>query len=1283
MNKKVLIFSLLAITLFGVIFKTMVNDKTKVEELRQKHAEFLKEHPYQKIGKLPKKERIAKGLPPNAYFEQKYLSEINPATGKTNKENVFKIQEQLTKIRAGQKVPGETNNPWVERGPNNVGGRTRALLFDPNDATNETVFAGGVSGGLWKNTKISDASNKWIRLGIPENLAVSCIVADPNNSQIFYLGTGESYVNGDVNGNGLWKSTDGGNSWSNVFGGVTGNTYLDTNAKLVINTPYNISGNYTAVLTTAFGRDLTNPLTKDLVLVDDGTSPNEDGCTAVSNGRDLNGKIAVIRRGTCDFSAKVKNAQDAGAIAAIIVNNQDTNPFNMAAGDSSVGVTIPALMIGKVDGNAVIDALNNGTVNGTIEKISSDTTNTTVVPGIQHINDIVIRNNSGVSEIFIAAGESAYTGGARLGGDSFGVYKSVDGTNFAKLDIPKTTAGKEHEPNDLEIAEDNSVYLSTIRSSTYGDGGGIIFKSTDGTVFTKVHTITNGIRTQIEVSPINANTVYVLAQMSTDAAPVKMFKTVDNFSTVSELALPNDADNGIPANDFTRGQAFYDLLLKVDPNNENTLYAGGIDLFKSTDGGTSWKQISKWSNNKPGLNTLSVSLVHADQHGLAFASSNKMVFGNDGGVYFSNDTGSTINSRNNNFNTVQFYTVGVAPTTAFGGNEFFLAGSQDNGTHLIKNGSVGINNSQQILGGDGAASFFDTDGSDQYLIGNYIYNQSIDLYNFKTNSWIKVNKEEESKNGDFINQEELDSNLNILYSNYSSDAGNIIKRYSNLLGTITKENLTNNLMNSSPSILKISPYTTTTSKLFVGLKNGKLLKIENANTDLGTWLDITGDGFVGSISDIEFGANENEIFVTMHNYGVVSIWSTLDGGSNWSNKEGDFPDIPVKTILQNPISRNEVIIGTNLGVWKTSNFNAASPNWIQAYNGMSNVPVLDLDLRDDNTVFAATYGRGIFSGKFISDPNGDDDGDGIKNGVDNCPSKSNADQKDTDGDGIGDVCDNCPTVSNADQKDTDGDGTGDVCEDTDSDGIFDTVDNCPTKSNADQKDTDGDGIGDVCDNCPTKSNADQKDTNGNGKGDVCDTSYLDTNNISIQTISETCKDEKDGKIIVNVKQTFVTYKVTLTGDSNVTKDLNTSSVTFDSLKPGSYEVCVEINDKNYKQCFEINIAAAATISLRASKNQESRNYTFNVNSGTAPYNVYLNGNLIDSFNTSIFTLNVERSGILEIETSKSCEDKFSMILDNIFLKQNPVSDTIDLLMPNNAENNINVTVFDVTGKVVL
>jgi len=955
---------LLTIAILSITF--IYNYATKespTEKLRKQHAAFLASHPYNETLELTKSERKAKGIPPNKYFEQEYLNEINPATGRTHKRELLQLQAILNAERLEERAPGDAvNNPWVERGPDNVGGRTRALLFDPNDPTQETVYAGGVSGGLWKNTNISDINSVWSYVGISENLSVSSIAVDPNNTNVWYVGTGESYTGADAVGNGLWKTTDGGATWNQIYGGVTGSSYVDTSpaAVLKINSPANIAADYNITVTTGFGSDLSSALTGDLVLAMDGTSPTEDACSAIVNSSAVNGKIAVIRRGECTFDDKVKRAQDAGAIAVIVVNNVSGAPILMG-GDglgfneegNPLNITITSVMVSDTDGNAIIAALGNG-VNGTLQP-GSNTSGYTILPGIQHINDLVVRDNNGTSEVFFAAAET-FASGALLGINEVGVYKSTDGTNFSKLVL---SAGEDLEPNNIKIAADNSIYVST-QSNTFGEGGGRIYHSTDGSTFTLKHTVPSGSRTEIACSPTDANTIYVLAQLNSD--PVGIYKTTDNFTNVTTLALPNDADTGIDANDFTRGQAFYDLLIRVDPTNDNILYVGGIDLFKSTNGGTSWSQISHWYGG------WGYQEVHADQHGLAFSSSSKMVFSNDGGVYLSTNAGNNIFPRKKGYNTLQFYTVGVAPTTAFSGNEYFLAGAQDNGTLMIENASDGVNSFYERQGGDGAYSFFDQDGTDQYCIANYVYNGNIKLYDFSNGNVRTINNESGS-NGDFINQEALDSNLDILYSNYSSSSDFIVRMYRNIKsGTVTKTNIADaSIMDSEPSALTVSHYTTNQSNLFIGLKNGKLIKIAGTTNTFPNnpiWTDITGTDFVGSISDIELGTNENEIFVTMHNYGVQNIWYTADGGTTWVGKEGNLPDIPVKAILQNPLLLEEVIIGTELGVWRTSNFSDASPTWTQSYNGMSNVKVTDLDMRDDNMVFAATYGRGIFSGQF-------------------------------------------------------------------------------------------------------------------------------------------------------------------------------------------------------------------------------------------------------------------------------------------------------------------------------
>ena len=114
-----------------------------------------------------------------------------------------------------------------------------------------------------------------------------------------------------------------------------------------------------------------------------------------------------------------------------------------------------------------------------------------------------------------------------------------------------------------------------------------------------MHTITyndggnSARRTELEIA--SNGDIYALAAEN----PVTIIKSTNEFATTpTPLTLPVGS-NGIPANDFTRGQSFYDLLIESDPNNPEAIYVGGIDLFKSTSAGENtsanpWNQFTQW-----------------------------------------------------------------------------------------------------------------------------------------------------------------------------------------------------------------------------------------------------------------------------------------------------------------------------------------------------------------------------------------------------------------------------------------------------------------------------------------------------------------------------------------------------------------------------------------------------------------------------------------------------------------------------------------------------------------
>ena len=185
------------------------------EEDRSNYEKFLKDHPYNNRPQMSKKEwkkKYAKKDRPDLAAEQNFLMTLDPATRNVPRERLIQAFERADITKMFRTV----NIEWNEHGPDNVGGRTRAVMFDPNDSEGKKFWAGGVTGGLWYTDDITLTDPSWNKINdFWDNVAVSCIAFDPTNTQIFYVGTGEIYTN-DIRGFGIWKTVDGGTTWSRL-----------------------------------------------------------------------------------------------------------------------------------------------------------------------------------------------------------------------------------------------------------------------------------------------------------------------------------------------------------------------------------------------------------------------------------------------------------------------------------------------------------------------------------------------------------------------------------------------------------------------------------------------------------------------------------------------------------------------------------------------------------------------------------------------------------------------------------------------------------------------------------------------------------------------------------------------------------------------------------------------------------------------------------------------------------------------------------------------------------
>jgi PKD repeat protein len=538
-----------------------------------------------------------------------------------------------------------------------------------------------------------------------------------------------------------------------------------------------------------------------------------------------------------------------------------------------------------------------------------------------------------------------------------GIMRSTDGGVTWTRVLSQYVSGTYRDWGaDIEIAANGDLYASM---GIYSAGQ--VYKSLNANngasgTWTNLSTnigMANAKRIELACAPSNSNVIYAVAQGGSGDNDVEWFKkSTDGGTTWSALSIPLMVDGS--GNHFTRGQAFYDLILAVHPTDPNLVIVGGIDLHRSANGGTTWTGISHWYGGfgKPE--------VHADHHAIVFrpGAGDEVIFGHDGGFTYSTNAGNssatpTFTDKNTGYNITQFYACAAKNETA---SNYFLTGAQDNGSQKFTMPQIG--STTEVSGGDGAFCHIDQINPDiqtTAYINNNIY-RSLD----GGNSFPSLISE---SSGHFINPSDYDSQRKILYLAANSDQ---LKRISGMDGAITNTNLAIPVGPAKVSAIKVSPYN---DVLFLGIENGRVYMFSNASTgtptlsriDNGT-LPITTAGWVSSI---DVGSNDNNIMVTYSNYGVTSIWETTDGGVNWYSKEGNLPDMPVRWGLYNPENRNQVLLATEVGVWSTDNFGTgtnSAPDWGISSTNLAYTRCTMLKYRPaDKMVVVSSHGRGLFT----------------------------------------------------------------------------------------------------------------------------------------------------------------------------------------------------------------------------------------------------------------------------------------------------------------------------------
>lgn len=518
------------------------------------------------------------------------------------------------------------------------------------------------------------------------------------------------------------------------------------------------------------------------------------------------------------------------------------------------------------------------------------------------------------SKIYIHPKNSqiVYAGGAMSGG---GFYKSTDGGESWKRTLEGTVS-------DISINADdeNELFIGVTGESVY--------KSTDGgESWIRLNLSDNALgRISTQQSKSDKNIVYALAGGDGNAGYV--FKSINRGQTWTVIW---NSDNI-----FTSGgnsQAGYDNFIAVHPTNPNIVLVGGVNLYRTTDGGKTlggWYQVGGYNTD-----------VHPDMHCAAFGEDNPNIvyLGCDGGMYRSEDAGDTWSNINNGLAITQFHDIGLDNKS----NKVY-GGAQDNGTMSSTATTWG-----EIVGGDGGFTAVDPTNS------GIIYGETQNGALWKmTNGSIKSlsNLFPSDDPGAWVTPIVIDPiDPKTVYCGRSAlyISGNRGDRW----------DVASPRYGGKISAIGVSPVDP--AIIYIGTARGEIAVTTEGG---GTWTNIAGLP-ARFVSDIAPSYNDaNTAYISLSGFRTAHVYKTTNLGKTWTDIGKGLPDVPVNALAIHPDDEKKIFIGTDIGVFATYDGGAS---WFPFGVGFPSTMAIELEFYmppiptpGKVTLRCGTHGRSIW-----------------------------------------------------------------------------------------------------------------------------------------------------------------------------------------------------------------------------------------------------------------------------------------------------------------------------------
>lgn len=441
-------------------------------------------------------------------------------------------------------------------------------------------------------------------------------------------------------------------------------------------------------------------------------------------------------------------------------------------------------------------------------------------------------------------------------------------------------------------------------------------------------------RMQIAVTPADTNYVYLVAAKNSSGsyALQGVYRSVNSGLVFSSMATtPNILGNSC-AGTSTSGQGWYDLALAAHPANKDEVVVGGVNAWRSQDGGTNWTCIGCW------IGTGNPPYIHADHHGLVYDPAGTLYSANDGGTFVY--TGSSWTDITGTRNIAQIYRIGLSALSP----DLFITGHQDNGTNIY---SAGVYNASRA--GDGMDCFIDrTDNTRMFSSAqNGAYKRSTN----SGSTWSTITSGLSGTPGWVAPWKQDPVSATTLYAGYSE-----------LFVTTNQGTSWSQLgaIGGSGRVIEFAIAPSNNQVIYL-IKGTGLYKSTNGGS---SWTSINGTVPVSSASPTFLTVSPtdaNKVWVTLSGYSSGNkVFKTSDGGATWTNISYNLPNIPANCSVFHTGSSNDAIyIGMDVGVYYLDN---TLTSWINYSSGLPNVPIVDMEIYAGTMkLHAATYGRGVYS----------------------------------------------------------------------------------------------------------------------------------------------------------------------------------------------------------------------------------------------------------------------------------------------------------------------------------